>query len=671
MGTVIQHLEAIEHRELVLPEFQREYVWNLEQAKQLLVSLYRGYPTGSLLFWETANPPEIKNNALPKNYIGRIRVLLDGQQRLTTLYLLLKGEIPPYYSPQDIKFDPRGLHFHLRSGEFEYTVKKSVDPLWVRVVDFFQGKRPGIFALAQEQSKGADPMQFAEQLNTNMMALESIKNREYPVQLVPSHAKIEDAIDVFDRVNSLGTSLTKAELALTHMSGKWPEIRRVFKQKLDSLRRQSYQFDLDFLVRCMTGIATEGALYERAHKVERPALEAAWATLDQVLDTLIGILRGRAYVHSTDDLSTNNVLVPIIVYLAHHGGKFENDQQTRRFLYWMYQALLWARYSGRTDETLERDINHVLRDDDPVDGLLNEIIDARGRLDLRPADIEGRGIDHPAFRIMHIAAKAQGAVDWFTGVPLAGNSSISNGETYHIFPRDVLYAFGKFSSDNHMHRKVANEIANRIVLEKWVASTQPPEKVLPQVVDRFPAALAQQFVPTDLQLWTIDAFEKFLALRREMIANGINSYLASLIHERIPERVFPQIAKLSDERIAKEARDAVAKLTLEESHIGLFRLGRLFEGVLKEYMLEAEQSGRYPVSKSDQSSLNNMINWVSTHGIVSDAAVLHLLRHVRNDQAHPSLEEKRTTLNSAASIAGIYLDYILFFTEQRAKLVAS
>src|SRR5262249_48370862 len=336
-----------------------------------------------------------------------------------------------------------------------------------------------------------------------------------------------------------------------------------------------------------------------------------------------------------------------------------------------YQALLWARYSGRTDETLERDINHVLRDDDPVDGLLNEIIDARGRLDLRPADIEGRGIDHPAFRIMHIAAKAQGAIDWFTGVPLAGNSSISNGETYHIFPRDALYASGKYTSDNHMHRKVANEIANRIVLEKWIASTQPAEKVLPHVVDRFPEALAQQFVPTDPQLWKIDAFEKFLALRREMIANGINSYLASLIDECIPAKVFPQITKLTDARIASEARDAVAKLTLEESHNGLFRLGRLFEGVLKEYVLAVEKTGRYPVSSGNYSNLNSMINWVAAQGIVSDAAVLHILRHVRNDGAHPSLEEKRTTLNSAASIAGIYLDYILFFCEQREQLLTA
>jgi uncharacterized protein with ParB-like and HNH nuclease domain len=98
MGTIIQHLDAIEHRELVLPEFQREYVWRLDQAKQLMVSLYKDYPTGSLLFWETINPPDIKNNALPKNFVGRIRVLLDGQQRLTTLFLLIKGEVPPYYT---------------------------------------------------------------------------------------------------------------------------------------------------------------------------------------------------------------------------------------------------------------------------------------------------------------------------------------------------------------------------------------------------------------------------------------------------------------------------------------------------------------------------------------------------------------------------------------------
>lgn len=673
MATIIQHLDAIEHRELVLPEFQREYVWNLEQAKQLMVSLYRGYPTGSLLFWETATPPDIKNNALPNGYVGRVRVLLDGQQRLTTLYLLIKGEIPPYYTKADILNDPRDLYFHLQKREFEYhgPVKMGKDPFWIKVTDFFQGKKPNIFTLAQQQSRDTDPMMLAEQIGESIALLEKIKDRAYPAQTVPSTADIDDAIDVFDRVNSLGTRLTQAELALTHMSGKWPEIRRVFKQKLEALSRQSFPFNLDFLVRCTTGIVTKGALYERSHKATREELETAWATLDKVFDTVVGLLRGRAFVHGSQDLSTANVLVPIIVYLAHNGGNFKGDRQIRRFLYWMYQALLWGRYSGRTNEMLERDINHVLSNDDPVEALLNEIIDARGRLDLRPADIEGRGIDHPAFRIMHIAAKAQGAVDWFTGVPLAGNSSIANGETYYIFPRDVLYSSGKYTSENHIHKKMANEIANRIILEKWIPLSQSPDKVLPQVVERFPTALAQQFVPSDPVLWNVANFEKFLVLRREMIANGINSYLAGLIDEKIPERVFPQIARLQNGSLADEALRAVGKLTLEEVDIGLFMLGRLFEGTLRDFMKAAEITRTYLVKPSNYEKLVYMIDWAKSQSIISDPAALHFLRQGRNDRAHgaaPSVAERQIMLNSAGWMAGMYLDYIVFFADQRAKL---
>src|SRR5947207_12469820 len=98
-------MDGIRNLDLVLPEFQREYVWEREQAKQLIVSLYRGYPTGSLLFWKTDSPPEIKNAAIAIERIGTTSVILDGQQRLTTLYLLIRGEIPPYYNPSVITND--------------------------------------------------------------------------------------------------------------------------------------------------------------------------------------------------------------------------------------------------------------------------------------------------------------------------------------------------------------------------------------------------------------------------------------------------------------------------------------------------------------------------------------------------------------------------------------
>lgn len=109
MAKISKLLEAIKDQEIVVPEFQREYVWSLEQAKELIVSLFQEYPTGSILVWETNKPPEIKNNAVKKEKVGWISVLLDGQQRLTTLYLLMKDAIPPYYRETDIINDPRNL----------------------------------------------------------------------------------------------------------------------------------------------------------------------------------------------------------------------------------------------------------------------------------------------------------------------------------------------------------------------------------------------------------------------------------------------------------------------------------------------------------------------------------------------------------------------------------
>jgi uncharacterized protein with ParB-like and HNH nuclease domain len=109
-------IDGIRKRDVVLPEFQREYVWTREQAKQLMVSLVKGYPVGSLLFWKTDEPPELKNLEAAPEKLGTLQVTLDGQQRLTTLYLFITGEIPPYYTERDIQTDPRNLYYVVGCG---------------------------------------------------------------------------------------------------------------------------------------------------------------------------------------------------------------------------------------------------------------------------------------------------------------------------------------------------------------------------------------------------------------------------------------------------------------------------------------------------------------------------------------------------------------------------
>jgi hypothetical protein len=112
-------------------------VWKRDKAKELLVSLIKNYPVGGLLLWKTTSPPALKNlDDLPENF-GTLQVLLDGQQRCTTLYMLLTGLIPPYYNENEIENDPRTLAFNLRTREFSYwqnTIMKD-DPYWQYVIN--------------------------------------------------------------------------------------------------------------------------------------------------------------------------------------------------------------------------------------------------------------------------------------------------------------------------------------------------------------------------------------------------------------------------------------------------------------------------------------------------------------------------------------------------------
>ena len=217
-----------------------------------------------------------------------------------------------------------------------------------------------------------------------------------------------------------------------------------------------------------------------------------------------------------------------------------------------------------------------------------------------------------------------------------------------------------------------NEIANRVILARWKNSEEAPNKVLAEVNERFPDALAQQFVPADPSLWSVNNFENFLQLRREMIAQAINGYLASLIETKIPEHVFPQVAKLIDPAVAAEARRGVEKLTVEDVDLGLFLLGKLFENTLKSFMQLAETLGAYSVAPTNYNKLQNMIDWAKSHQIITNSTALNLLRQERNDRAHgqaPSSDERQIMFNSASWIASIYLDYILLFSEKQQELL--
>ena len=530
-------LDSIRKRDLVLPEFQREFVWSREQAKQLMVSLVKDYPVGGLLFWKTDKPPELKNVKDIPERLGTIQIILDGQQRLTTLYMLIEGDIPPYYTEDDIRRDPRELYYNIENGDFQYyqATRMRGNPVWFRVTDCYSDDEINVFAIAKQMTDDdSSAFELAKLFNTNLNCLRNIRDADLPAQTVPTSATLTESIDIFDRVNSKGTKLSDADLALTHITGNWAQARRVMKQKISDLESRHFYYNLTFMARALTGVVAKRGLFETVHDKCKEDLIQGWETLERILDYLVILLPESASVHSNLDLNTSNVLVPLIVYLSQRGGKFTNEAAMKHAIHWLYAAHTWARYTSQTDQKLEHDISLVVRNESPWEHLIAAIIDQRGRIKINPSDLEGRGAQHPLYRMMNILFKAQGGVDWFNGASIATPyAKLSSIQSHHIFPTSLLYK-GCYNSENHLHKKIVNEIANRAFITADTnreISNRFPEEYLPEVEDRFPGALVKQCVPIDPLLWRIDRYADFLDARRQLIACKLNEFMNGLITE--------------------------------------------------------------------------------------------------------------------------------------------
>lgn len=529
MADIGSLVDKVESNEIVLPEFQREFVWKKDQAKSLINSLYNEFPIGSLLIWETENPPEIKNDAVKREQHRLFKVLLDGQQRLTVLYMMIKGEIPPYYEEDEIRHDPRKLYFNVDDGEFQYenkTIRDSSE--WVKVTEVFNGNVSS-FQIARE-TVGEDSDQYstkAEHYQQQIQQLENIITNNMAKMELPKSADVHEAIELFDRVNSQGTDLGEAELALAHMSAQWPYIRREMKDKQKEMKNKGFDFDLDFYVKSMVAAVTGTMTYEKVYETEEETLKQEWENVDRTLDYVVRFLKNEAHIPNSDYISTRAVLIPLITYLDNNDIKLDHEEKSS-FKRWIYAAMMRSRYSRATDSKLTTDLSLLEEGSNPTRELMEEIKDESGRIEVEASDLEGRGKRSKRFyNMVRIVTRANNPIDWKTGEPLKGNYDL---ESHHIFPKSQLYD-QIYDSNNHMDKKRVNEIANRVFVtsrSNMEIFTDLPDEYLPDVKQDHPEALEKQFIPKNPELWKIDNYEDFLQKRREQIAEAINDFLEEL-----------------------------------------------------------------------------------------------------------------------------------------------
>lgn len=215
-------LNNIDNESLALPVFQRGYVWKRRQVKDLMNSLYHGYPVGALLTWTTrAELVPTRGNSQERN-AAVIDLLLDGQQRITSLYGVIRGNPPIFFDGDAGAFT--GLYFNLDSEEFEFlsSTRAGGDPLWVDVTQLFIDGSSWMSSLIGN----AVYVNNLDRYLQRGLDVRQIRDTDLPVQQITGDDKTTDiVVDIINRVNSGGTKLSKGDLALARIGGSWPSVR--------------------------------------------------------------------------------------------------------------------------------------------------------------------------------------------------------------------------------------------------------------------------------------------------------------------------------------------------------------------------------------------------------------------------------------------------------------
>lgn len=531
-----QILDKIDDNQLFVPAFQREYVWKREDAKDLISSLIKDYPTGTMLTWDTNTPPELKGDWQYDPRQGAVKIILDGQQRITTLYLLIRNRIPSYYKENEILNDPRGLYVNINDLDLQYYKKNMMDsnPYWVNITDIFQKKIRERDITRGLQDKGVNlTREDEDRIADNFRAIDSIPDKEFVEQSVPIKASLREAINIFYIVNASGVNLTDAELALAQISGYWPKARETFKEKLTVLKESGFNFKLDFIIYCLLGMLYNmGSDMTKLHSSDNEEkLKEAWKQLDEkILDYVVSLLRSQAYVDHSNEINSVYAIVPIISYVFKKGKESLTQIEIKKIIKWFYYSQIRQRYISQLQQKLDKDLGIVANSENPFDEMLNTIKQERP-LEISPDEFEGAGISNALYSMMRWYFKSKNAVCLTTGLNIRKNmGSRYMLEWDHIFPYSILKTNG-YNMNNRRKYSLAQEITNRAILTQLAnrgKSAKQAKDYLKSVKEKYPQALKLQCIPEDESLWELDRFEDFLIARRKLLSEEMNKFLEGI-----------------------------------------------------------------------------------------------------------------------------------------------
>jgi len=560
-ASVEELVNRIEAGQLRLPEMQRRYVWKKTRVRDLLDSLYRGYPSGAILLWESNEQVPLQDFAVSQqaNPYQNTQLLLDGQQRLTSLSAIIRGapvtvrgnkkpiellfnlEHPDHLAvvtevneeadddeenpdEEDADANEDELQKRFNKMVFVVSTKKLAQlPQWVKVTDVFKSdsdiaflKRAGVTALD-------DPR--GEKYSKRLARLRGIKKYMYRMDVLENTLSYDEVTEIFVRVNSLGAKLRSSDLALAQITAKWPGALKTFQAAQESCERDGFHVDLGLHLRNMVAFATNQSRFLTIGNLPIETLKAAWKHCVPGIDYAINFLKSNADIDSPALLSSPYLLITL-AFLGHARKYNIGPAEEAGLRKWALLANAKGRYTRGSSETLLDQDLAIIRDGGGVKDLLDRLRMQVGKLDIAPEELEGRNQRSALFKTMFLAFRDAGAKDWRSNLAIAldHKGATHKLQFHHIFPKAVLKKhYTSREADDIANLSFISGKTNRQILAK------SPKAYLPEYIEKAgEKAFQAQCIPTDPALLDVGDYKKFLAERRRLISERLNEFLGAV-----------------------------------------------------------------------------------------------------------------------------------------------
>jgi hypothetical protein len=496
-----QLIEDYRMGRIVIPEFQREYVWKKSKAPKLVDSLYRGFPISSLLLWQSVEETRARRRDPRPTRTSLMNWLIDGQQRVITLARTLSGD-----EDIEVVFNPKEDEFRLANAATRN------DRNWIRIAELWDDE------LYRQLRRNLDGSGSADKREAAFEKVRRILDYEVPLVRMVDHT-FTDAVRAFERINTLGVRLKKEDIESANVAARHSGfIADEVAPFLEGLRKQGFKrLNIMHLFRACAFVARpDGRNRTPLHELEKREVLSAWKDAQRATEQAIGIIRSELGLVNMDILWSGSLIVPIIALCA---TKSPRQRDSAELVAWLALAALLHRYSGSSESTLDQDLK-ACRENDPIGALLSNLRQKRPYLVAEAGDFSGALADRSGLLALYIACMHSGILDFYSG----GKVLLQPGvDRHHILPRAQFPERTRSTADN-----VANIAFIVGDVNKSIGQTGP-EVYLKRIGSR---VLKSQCVPTDETLWNIERGAEFWAARRELLAASFNEFLQTALPQR-------------------------------------------------------------------------------------------------------------------------------------------